>query len=130
MNLKNYFSEKTGTGVLATSNSSGVVNTALYARPYVLDNGNVAFVMRDRLSHHNLQENGHAAYLFKENTTGGANGIRLQLKLTGEYTDHEVLNLPSRRTGGEYSDDEKRFLVTFEVAKCFNLVGGAVIETE
>ena len=37
MNLHDYFENTTGTGVLATADSSGNVNAAIYARPHVMD---------------------------------------------------------------------------------------------
>jgi hypothetical protein len=36
--------------VLATSDSGGKVSTAIYARPHVLEDSTVAFIMRNRLS--------------------------------------------------------------------------------
>ena len=64
MNLKMYFDETKGMGVLSTSDGDGHVNAAVYARPHVMEDGKLAFIMQDRLSHHNLQTNPHAAYLF------------------------------------------------------------------
>jgi hypothetical protein len=66
MNLKTYFDETKGMGVLSTADGKGRVNAAVYARPHVMDDGTLAFVMRDRLSHENLTSNPHAAYLFRE----------------------------------------------------------------
>ncbi len=37
MKLIEYFESAKGTGVLATSNASGEVDAALYARPHVID---------------------------------------------------------------------------------------------
>ncbi len=55
MDLKTYFEKTRGTGVLSTADGQGLVNAAVYARPRVLDDGSLAFIMRDRLTHHNLQ---------------------------------------------------------------------------
>ena len=60
MNLKTYFEETKGMGVLSTADGEGRVNAAVYARPHVMDDGSLAFVMRDRLSHNNLQSNPRA----------------------------------------------------------------------
>ena len=70
MELKDYFEDKKGIGVLATADSEGKVGAAIFARPHVLDDCSVAFIMRDRLTHHNLQSNPHAAYLFSEEGEG------------------------------------------------------------
>jgi len=66
MDLKTYFETTKGTGVLATADGAGKVDIAVYSRPHVLEGGKIALIMRDRLSHHNLQSNPHAAYLFIE----------------------------------------------------------------
>ena len=55
--LKDYFENKKGTGVMATSEKEGKVNAAIYSRPHFLEDGSIAFIMRDRLTHHNLQSN-------------------------------------------------------------------------
>ena len=66
MKLDDYFDLKKGIGVLSTADGEGKVDAAIYARPHFMDDGTVAFIMRDRLSHHNLQSNPHATFLFKE----------------------------------------------------------------
>ena len=66
MNLKDYFEDAKGLGVFATADSEGKVDVAVYSRPHVMDSETVAFIMRDRLTHHNLQSNPHGAYLFAE----------------------------------------------------------------
>ena len=55
--LKDYFENTNGVGVMATADKEGKVNTAVYSRPHFLEDGSVAFIMRDRLTHHNLQSN-------------------------------------------------------------------------
>ena len=57
MKLGDYFDKVKGLGVLSTADSSGKVNSAVYARPHVVDEQTVAFIMADRLSHANLQSN-------------------------------------------------------------------------
>ena len=66
MNLREYFESVKGRGVLATADEDGKVDAAIYASPHFIDEETVAFIMRDRLTHHNLQSNPHAAYLFME----------------------------------------------------------------
>lgn len=131
MNLKKYFTENTGTGVLATADLNGIVNTAIYARPHVFEDSSIGFIMRDRLSRKNLVENGHANYLFIESGES-YKGVRLRLTLIGESTDHELLSKVSRSHGGDRNDavNEQRFLVTFSLEKCFSLVGGEEIDIE
>ena len=78
MNVGSFFEGKKGYGVLATADGQGKVDAAIYATPHVIDEHTVSFIMRDRLSHHNLQSNPHAAYLFIEEG-GGYKGVRLFL---------------------------------------------------
>jgi hypothetical protein len=66
MDLYEYFEGAKGLGVLATADDQGRVDVAVYASPHVMDDSTITFIMADRLTHHNLQSNAHAAYLFKE----------------------------------------------------------------
>ena len=59
--LAGYFENVRGTGVLATADSEGRVKVALHARPHVMEDGTLAFVMLERLTRHNLKQNPHAA---------------------------------------------------------------------
>ena len=70
MKLEEYFDIKKGIGVLSTADIEGKVDAAIYARPHFMEDGSLAIIMRDRLSHHNLQSNPHATYLFKEEGSG------------------------------------------------------------
>jgi hypothetical protein len=121
MDLKEYFENTKGFGVLATSDSEGKVDAAVYARPHFMDDGSIAMIMRDRLTHHNLQSNPHAAYLFHEDSPG-YKGKRLFLTKLREEQDTELLQSLRRR---EYIDerDENRFLVFFQIDKELPLIG-------
>ncbi|MRR38874.1 pyridoxamine 5'-phosphate oxidase family protein, partial [bacterium] len=66
MDLRDYFENAKGKGVMSTADASGVLTAAVYARPHVMDDGTVAFIMADRLTHKNLESNPHAVYLFLE----------------------------------------------------------------
>jgi hypothetical protein len=122
MALKDYFEGKKGTGVLATADSSGKVDAAVYSRPHFMEDGSIAFIMRDRLTHHNLQSNPHATFLFIENGPG-YNGKRLFLKKLREENNPDLINKIKRR---KYTDDneEPKFLVFFALEKELPLIGG------
>ncbi len=123
MDLKNYFENTKGIGVLSTSNAQGDVNSAIYSRPHVFDDGTVAFIMRNRLSHHYLQSNSQAAYLFKEHGNG-YKGVRLALSKLREEKDSELLyQLRRRRYDAGPDEDDPKFLVFFSVDKKRPLVG-------
>ncbi|MGD8520658.1 MAG: pyridoxamine 5'-phosphate oxidase family protein [Desulfobacterales bacterium] len=121
MDLKEYFKNTEGVGVLATADGEGKVDAAVYSRPHFMENGTIAMIMRDRLTHHNLQSNPHAAYLFHEKGPG-YKGKRLFLTKVGEEQDTELLQSLRRR---QYIDekDETRFLVFFQIDKELPLIG-------
>ena len=122
MNLHDYFEEMRGMGVLSTADDQGRVNAAVYARPHVLDDGNLAFIMRDRLSHHNLQSNPKAAYLFREEG-GGYKGIRLHLTKIHEESGTPLVKDICRRCRIDDNPDAVRFMVSFRVDKELPLIG-------
>lgn len=121
MSIKDYFDTTNGIGVLSTADSDGKVDAALYARPHFMEDGSMAFIMRDRLSHHNLQSNPHATYLFKEEGPG-YKGKRLFMTKLKEEQNTKLLESLRRR---EYSsgNGEDRFLVFFKLDKELPLVG-------
>ena len=120
MSLGEYFDSKKGTGVLATTDDKGQVDAAVYARPHMLEDGNLAFIMPDRLTHSNLQSNPHAAYLFIEEG-GGYKGKRLFLTKVREEQDSELIETLRRKS---YPNEEgSRYLVVFKVDKELPLVG-------
>lgn len=124
MDLKSYFENTKGIGVLSTADSEGNVDSALYARPHVMDDGNVALIMRDRLSHANLQSNPKAAYLFLEEGSG-YKGKRFFLTKVSEEQDSEKIESLRRRS---YAPDDrmhqgKVFLVYFQIDRELPLIG-------
>jgi hypothetical protein len=124
MDLAHYFETMKGRGVLATADDQGHVDVAVYARPHVVDEDTIAFIMPDRLTHHNLQSNIHAAYLFIEEGPG-YKGIRLFLNKVREEEDSELLNSIRRRTYATEKEGEEtsRFLIFFKVDKILPLIG-------
>jgi hypothetical protein len=123
MNISEYFGKTKGRGVLATADSKGIVDAAVYASPHILDAETVAFIMRDRLTHLNLQSNPHAAYLFMEDGPG-YKGTRLFLSKIREEQDSELL-FSLRRKSYQESEEQRGplFLVVFKVDKILPLVG-------
>lgn len=123
MDHQEYFKSAKGRGILATADGQGKVDGAVYARPHLMEDGTVAFIMRERLTHHNLQSNPHAAYIFMEDGPG-YKGMRLFLTKLREEQDTELLYSLRRR---EYQEPpESRgplYLVFFQVDKVLPLVG-------
>ncbi len=123
MNLKEYFDTTKGTGVLSTADSNGNVDAAIYARPHVFDDNNIAVIMRDRLTHENIKQNPKAAYLFKEDGPG-YKGKRFFLTKIREEENPDIIDEICRRC---YPDDtefnEPRHLVVFHIDKELPLIG-------
>ncbi|OPY12403.1 MAG: Pyridoxamine 5'-phosphate oxidase [Syntrophus sp. PtaB.Bin001] len=125
MDLKAYFDKTEGTGILATADLSGKVDAAVYSRPTIMDDGQIVFIMADRLTHQNLQSNPYAAYLFIE--SGQAwKGKRLYLVKTKEESDEEKIQAMMKRKQPEDVDkykNVKKFLVYFKLEEERPLVG-------
>jgi hypothetical protein len=124
MHIKDYFAEAKGVGVLATADARGKVDAAIYARPRVMEDGTLAFIMRERLTHHNLQENPCAAYLFIEEGHG-YQGVRLFLRKVREDTDAELIGEMTRRWLSPQEDAAKgpKFIVYFALEGMRQLIG-------
>jgi hypothetical protein len=122
--LKEYFEKASGHGVLATSSGDGLLNQALFARPHFMEDGTVAFIMPHKLTHKNLQENPHAAYLFMEGGPG-YKGKRVYMTNVREEQDTELLHAVRRRTYPSDKDKQEgpRFLVFFRVDTTLPLIG-------
>jgi hypothetical protein len=123
MNLSGYFENTEGTGILATADSNGNVDIALYARPHAMDEQTVAFIMNEHLSYKNLTSNPKAAYMFLEEGPGYS-GKRLYLTKIREGSNAELINSMKRRKSSKYSETEsKKYLVYFRVDKVRALTG-------
>jgi hypothetical protein len=123
MSLAEYFENVKGLGVLATSDSDGNVDIAVYSRPYIIDDKTIAFSMLEKLSYSNIQSNPKAAYMFVEQGEGYA-GKRLHLTRTGEEKDEErIKKIRQQHSKAKDYDEKVRHLVYFTVDKIRPLVG-------
>jgi hypothetical protein len=122
MDLMQYFESARGIGVLSTADSQGRVDSAIYSRPHVMDDGTIVTIMRDRLTHLNLQSNPYAVFLFKEDGPG-FQGKRIFLKKIKEEENPQKIVEMSRRQKPILDTDERRFLVYFTVEKILPLIG-------
>jgi len=125
MDLKKYFTEQEGVGVLSTANSKGKVNSAIFARPNIDEQGNIIFVVAKHRSLENLQENPSASYLFSENGPG-YQGVRLDLKLTSIVTDNEKIDQFRKENSGKLYERYKNVdsvLAMFAVEQKRPLIG-------
>jgi len=131
MTLKEYFHNTRGTGVLATADNEGRTDAAIYSRPHIMDDGSLAFIMRERLSHNNLQTNSYATFLFMEHAEH-LKGMRLFMKKTGEDTDAQLISSMTRRKLSPEDDKAAgpRHIVYFSLEKILSLIGGNEIEMD
>ena len=125
MNLTEYFEQAKGIGVLATTDASGQVDQAVYAKPCFPDRDDAdtcCFIMANRLSHDNILHNPSAAYLFIE-AGDGYRGKRLSLTLMGEESDPAAIAAVRRHYAPPIRDEECKFLVQFHVEGVRPLIG-------
>jgi len=121
MKLKDYFEKTSGTGILSTADGKGLVSAAIYSRPHFIEDDKLAFIMRDRLSHKNLESNPHAVYLFIADGPG-YNGKRIYMRMIREEKNaDQIESLQRRKYVKEVNED--RFLVFFELVRERPLVG-------
>ncbi len=126
MGLMEYFGKTRGLGVLSTADNEGKVDSAVYAKPKVVDEENIAFIMSDRLSRSNVRKNQFAVYLFKEEGESW-DGKRLYLKYDGEVEDEqEVARVCEQEYPGPYCGEKYlkgSSVVRFKVVSVLPLVG-------
>lgn len=124
MTLKEYFHDTSGKGVLSTADAKGKVDAAIYSKPHILEDNTLAFIMRDHLTHYNINENPYATYLFIEDGMH-YKGIRLFLKKLREDTDPDLIAQMTRRHLTPEQDKARgpKFLVYFVLEKMLPLIG-------
>ena len=124
MSLQGYFENVQGLGILATADSDGMVDLAIYAKPHVVDETTIAFAMRERLSHQNLKSNPNAAYMFVEKGEGYV-GKRLYLTKVSEETNTSLIEEFRKKQPVicARDDDSNKYLVFFHINDVWPLVG-------
>jgi hypothetical protein len=120
MKISEYFKTAKGMGILATADVKGPVDVAIYAKPHVIDDETLAFIMTEKLTHENLRSNPYAAYMFLEEEEK-LKGMRIFLKKMKEEKDSAKLEEIRRK---EYPNLKgKEYLVYFHVEKVLPLIG-------
>jgi len=113
-----------GTGVIATASAKGVINTAIYSAPHVIDEETVAWGMTDGRTFTNVRENHRAAFLYR-NPGEGYNGARLTLELKDIEESGEMLEKIKTRTAkivGTQAAAFVRHVVYFKVIEMRPLI--------
>jgi hypothetical protein len=124
MDLGKYFKTTEGTGILATCDPAGEVDTAVYAKPVVVDHDTIALVMKERLSHRNLRQHPKACYLFIEKGSEDR-GLRLSLSMQREEKNRSLVDKLRAQQPCMFpkEDDSDKFLVFFSIDRIRPLVG-------
>lgn len=122
INLKEYFETKNGTSVLATSDSEGNVNAAIYSKPHVISDTEVEFIMLDKRCHKYVTSNPKAMFLFNEEGNKRA-GIRLYLEKIAEEKNTPKIEELRKHFSRDSDTMKDRYLVTFKVTDIRPLVG-------
>lgn len=122
MNLAEYFENIKGTGILATGDSEGNIDAAIYTKPFFVDERTIAFGMMHRISYANLQTNPNACYMFIEKEAG-YNGKRLHLVKEGEEADAEKIKILKKKYNlMDIKAGEQRHIVYFRIKEIRPLV--------
>lgn len=113
-----------GRGVIATANTRGEVNTAIYSFPRILDDETVAWGMTEGRTHRNIVENPYASYLYI-NPGGGFTGIRLGLKLKEIRDEGDMLEAIKTRTSeivGPAAGASVKYVASFRILEHRQLI--------
>ncbi|GFO70084.1 hypothetical protein GMLC_36630 [Geomonas limicola] len=116
MKLAELFPEG-GRGIIATANTQGVINQAVFAVPHVINEETLAWGFSEGRSLLNLRENPHASYLYLA-PTRGYSGWRLSLTMKKEEQEGEVLEsirAGARNAAGPQAGAALRAVVYFTV---------------
>lgn len=122
MDLKAYFDNAEGMGILSTADGGGNVDAALYGRPHMQADGTLGLIMQPRRSYNNLLANPKAVYMFIEKGPGYT-GKRIYLEKLREEADPEQVQAARRSRHGCKEGDEQAKLVFFTVNHIRPLVG-------
>lgn len=113
-----------GSGVIATADRDGIINTAIYAVPHVVDDETVAWGMSEGRTCRNLRENPNAAFILRAPGDGAA-GVRMTLKLrsiekSGGMLD--AIRARARSVSGAAAAEMVRYVGLFDVVEVRPLV--------
>lgn len=124
------FNRETRIGALATANSSGDVNAAVFGSPRMIDEDTIIMAIGDNRSYQYLQENPKASFIVIEpgETPTSWKGVRLYLEVDtferyGEVLDSFRENI--RKVAGNRSADAIKAAIRFKVKDVRPLIAPA-----
>jgi hypothetical protein len=109
--------EPGGMGVMATAGVDGAVNTAVYSRPHMTDDGTAAWGMTEGRTYRNVRENPNASYLYIF-PGGGYQGVRLALRrkeIQESGSILEMIRARTRESSGEGAATAVKYVTFFEI---------------
>lgn len=106
-----------GAGIIATADRSGVINTAIYAVPHIVDDRTVAWGMTEGRTISNLRENPNAAFIH-QSPDNGTSGVRMTLLLTeiresGDMLD--AIKARAKKVSGPGAGEMVKYVGLFRV---------------
>ncbi len=108
-----------GSGVIATADRDGTINTAIYAVPHVVDEETVVWGITEGRTYRNLRENPNAAFLHQAPGDGAA-GVRMTLRLDRIQNGGKMLDTVrarARKVSGAAAADMVRYVAYFKVVE-------------
>jgi hypothetical protein len=125
--LMEYFNKQPRIGVISTSSKDGMVNSAVYGSPQMIDEKTVIVALARGRTFANLQENPNATFLIMEPGPGILDwkGIRVYLRMKEYATSGPQLDAYRSQTArivGEQAAEMIKVLATFEVTEVRPLI--------
>lgn len=125
--LMDYFNKTERIGTLSTANKDGIVDTAVFGSPRMIDAKTVVMGLGMNRTLKNLKQNSYAVFMIMEPGKAVADwkGLRVYLKVTALATSGELLETFKAnisRLVGKEAADMVQATVTFEVLEIRPLI--------
>jgi hypothetical protein len=125
--LMEYFNKQPRLGVISTSNKKGIVDSAVYGSPQMIDEKTVIVALARGRTFANLQENPNAVFMIMEVGSGILDwkGIRVYLELKEYVTSGPQLDTYKSHVAkivGQQAADMISVLATFKVTEVRPLI--------
>lgn len=125
--LMEYFNKQPRLGVISTSSKDGLVDSAVYGSPQMVDEKTVIVALAKGRTFANLQENPNATFMIMEPGSGVLDwkGIRVYLRMQEYVTSGSQLDMYKSEVAkivGEQAADMIKVLATFEVTEVRPLI--------
>jgi hypothetical protein len=125
--LMDYFNRQPRIGLISTSSREGIVDSAIYGSPQMIDDETVIVALGMGRTFANLKENPHAVYMIIEPASGIQDwkGIRVYLRMKEYVTTGPKLETYKSQVAkviGEQAANMIKVLATFDITEVRPLV--------